>query len=76
LGIVFGGKYNLKTMGLYAVADAAYGDVFGTRYNTGGHVVFLANAPIYWKFKKLLLVVISLIKAEFCNFTLIGKLLE
>jgi hypothetical protein len=47
LGIVFGGKCNFKTMGLYAVADAAHDDVLGTRHSTSGYVVFLANAPIY-----------------------------
>jgi hypothetical protein len=76
LGIVFGGKCDLKTMGLYVVADAAHGDVLGTRHSTGGHIVFLANAPIYWKSKKLLLIVISLIEAEFCNLTPISKSLE
>jgi hypothetical protein len=76
LGIVLGGKCDLKTMGLYAVADAAHDDVLGSRHSTGGHVVFLANAPIYWKSKKLPLVIISSTEAEFCNLTPTGKSLE
>jgi hypothetical protein len=76
LGIVLGGKCDLKTMNLYAVADAAHDDVLGTRHSTGGHVVFLANAPIYWKSKKLPLIIISLTEAEFCNLTPTGKSLK
>jgi hypothetical protein len=76
LGIVLGGKCDLKTMGLYAVADAAHGDILGTRHSTSGHVVFLVNAPIYWNSKKLPLIVIRSTEAKFCNLTPTGKLFK
>jgi hypothetical protein len=76
LGIIFGGHYDSRDMGLYAMSDAAYGDVLGTRYSTGGHVIYLVGAPIFWKSKKMPLMLISSIEAEFCNLTPIGKSLD
>jgi hypothetical protein len=63
-------------MGLYAMLNAAYGDMLRTRYSTGGHVIYLAGAPNFWKSKKMPLVLISSIKAEFCNLTPTGKSLD
>jgi hypothetical protein len=76
LGIIFGGYYDLRDIGLYAMLNAAYGDVLGTRYSTDGYVIYLAGAPIFWKSKKMPLMLINSIKAEFCNLTPIGKSLD
>jgi hypothetical protein len=76
LGIIFGGYYDSRDMKLYAISNAAHGDMLGTRYSTGGHVIYLAGAPIFWKSKKMPLMLISSIKAEFCNLTSIGKFLD
>jgi hypothetical protein len=76
LGIIFGGYYDSWDMRLYAMSNAAHGDVFETRYSTGGHVIYLANAPIFWKSKKMPLILISSTEAEFCNFTSTGKFLD
>jgi hypothetical protein len=76
LGIIFGGHYDSRNMELYVVLNAAHGDMLETRYSTDGYVIYLAGAPIFWKSKKVPLVLISSIKAEFCNFTLISKSLD
>jgi hypothetical protein len=76
LGIILGGHYDPRDMGLYAVSNAAHGDVLGTRYSTDGHVIYLADAPIFWKSKKMPLMLISSTKAEFCNLTPTGKSLD
>jgi hypothetical protein len=47
LGIIFGSYYDLRNMGLYAILNAAYGDVLEIRYSTNGHVIYLANALIF-----------------------------
>jgi hypothetical protein len=47
LGIIFGGHYDSWNMELYAVSNAAHGDVLKTRYSTDGHVIYLAGASIF-----------------------------
>jgi hypothetical protein len=76
LSIIFGGYYDSRNMGLYAISNAAHGDMLGTRYSTDGHVIYLVGAPIFWKSKKMPLVLISSTEAEFCNLTPTGKSLD
>jgi hypothetical protein len=76
LGIIFGGHYDSRDMELYAISNAAHNDMLKTRYSTGSHVIYLANAPIFWKSKKMPLMLISSTKAEFYNFIFTGKFLD
>jgi hypothetical protein len=76
LGIIFGGPYDLWDMGLYAISNAAHGDMLGTRYSTDGYVIYLAGASIFWKSKKMPLMLISSTKAKFCNLISTGKFLN
>ena len=73
LGLLLGGKYNLHDLGPLAYADASYADDLATRYSTGGHVVFFAGGPVFWKTKKQTFVALSTTEAEFCNLTPAAK---
>lgn len=64
-------------------ADASLADRLPSRHSTGGHVVFVAGAPVLWKTKKQTFVALSTTEAEFANLTpaalsakWVGKILE
>ncbi|KAK4207228.1 hypothetical protein QBC37DRAFT_433796 [Rhypophila decipiens] len=56
-------------MGLVAYADASYANDLLTRYSIGGHIVFLAGGPVFWKSKKQTFTAVSTTEAEFTNLT-------
>jgi hypothetical protein len=61
-------------LGPLAYADASYADDLATRHLTGGHVVFFAGGPVFWKTKKQTFVALSTTEAEFCNLIPAAKL--
>lgn len=73
MGLLLGGKYNPHDLGPIAYADASYADDLATRHSTGGHVVFFAGGPVFWKTKKQTFVALSTTEAEFCNLTPAAK---
>lgn len=71
-GLLFGGKDYINNLRLHAFADAAFGDNPLTRYSTGGHVIFVAGGPVYWKSKAQTIVAVSTTESEFINLTPTG----
>ena len=69
-GLEFGGP-DLATADLLMLtfADASLADRMPSRHSTGGHVVFVAGAPVVWKTKKQTFVALSTTEAEFANLT-------
>jgi hypothetical protein len=72
----YGGKLPLNNLGLLGYADAAFADDVKTRHSTGGHVIFLADGPVFWKTKKQSVVALSTTEAEFMNLTPAGLSLK
>ena len=50
-------------------ADTSLADRLPSRHSTGGHIVFVAGAPVLWKTKKQTFVALSTTEAEFTNLT-------
>jgi hypothetical protein len=69
-GLQFGGKKGTpEDMMMATFADASLGDRLPSRHSTGGHIVFVAGAPVTWKTKKQTFVALSTTEAEFANLT-------
>lgn len=73
LALCLGGKYGIHDMNLRVYADASFADDKATRCSTAGHVVMLADGPIFWKSKRQTLVTTSTTEAEFINMTPAGQ---
>jgi hypothetical protein len=73
LCVILGGpEYTVQDLQLHVHADAAFANCALTRYSTGGHVVTLAGAPVFWKTKKQTMMTVSSTEAEFINLTPAG----
>src|SRR4051812_22490495 len=63
-------------MDMKVFGDASYADDPMTRHSTGGHIVFIAGGPVYWKSKKQAFVTTSTTEAEFTNLVPTAKSLQ
>lgn len=76
MGIILGGRMSPRDMDMRAFGDASYADDPSTRHSTGGHIVFIAGGPVYWKSKKQAFVTTSTTEAEFTNLVPTAKSLQ
>lgn len=69
-GIELGGDgVTVDDLRMTTFADASLADRLPSRHSTGGHMVFVAGAPVLWKTKKQTFVALSTTEAEFTNLT-------
>ena len=69
LGFYTSGYQYISNLYLHIYGDTSFADDLFTRVSIGGYIVFLAGYPIIWKNQKQTIVTISIIEAEFINFT-------
>ena len=72
-GLEFGGRgLSIDDLKFQTFADASLADRLPSRHSTGGHAVFVAGGPVFWKTKKQTFVALSTTEAEFANLTPAG----
>ena len=68
-----GGDLTADDLKMMTFADASHADHQPSRHSTGGHIIFVAGAPVFWKTKKQTFVALSSTEAEFANLTPAGQ---